>query len=142
MCHDSLLSAHCHAFVLFSPRAFEHHECLTPTRARARAFFKKTRCLSYESRQYGEPWRCASGHVVSRSIYGLGGDPFSLPLARIDDSRPTVEQNQVVLKQRIIHFPTSSGVSEWAGRQTDERSGHASEASSAEQANGSAVQSN
>ena len=43
---------------------------------------------------------------------------------------PTVGQNQVILRDLIIHFPTSSGVSEWASYWMSAME-HASKASSA-----------
>ena len=51
-----------------------------------------------------------------------------------NDDQPTVAQNLVALRHIIIHFPTSSGVSEQAGERMSAAE-RASEASSAEQAN-------
>ena len=42
----------------------------------------------------------------------------------------TVGQNQLVLKHPIMHFPTNSGVREWASERTKERSGARDKASS------------
>ena len=64
---------------------------------------------------------------------------FRDPLNKWDDGQCTVGQTQVVLRHRIIHLPTSLGMSKWASKQMSAAE-RLSKASSTEQANKFAVQ--